>query len=543
MDKNVKVAIYARVSTAEQATEGTSTNHQLEQLRGYCLLQGWEVFREYVDAGFSGKDGERPELNHLLTNAKLKLFDKVVVYKLDRLARKLRLLLEIEEKLKEYDISLHSVKETLDTSSAIGRTVFQMLGLVSEWERETIIERTKAGRLQRYREGCWGPGKTPFGYIYKRETKKLVIDKPKARIIQRIFKQYALGNSMSQITNMLNDEKVTPRTKTAKGWHATAVRDVLYNPTYKGTQVVNIYQSYSRLPKEIPEDAIIIKVPRIVDEKTWQIVQEHRKNNKHFKPPRKNQWLLHGLIDCGLCGYTYGTELGHSRRRYYSCKGRCRTKHVDGSERCKAPNLDANWLEQEIWQRIELMINDPNSLSELLIQTIDSLKNREAELNDRIQPINEKLAQIAEQKARLADEWVTLNMNPNKFKEHRQRLENDEARLQTIRTEIDPAQLEELYHTQSIIQLWEKQLQSMSWNVENKDGSMVKVVDKPHKMVLKIIGLENKEISKAICFPATKREILDVLQVRIMVFMDRIEIKSLVLIEPIDCQLFRSTFR
>ncbi len=177
IDKSVRVVIYARVSTQEQAVEGTSLEYQSDQLESYCQSQGWKVIQEYVDAGFTGKDGDRPKLKHLLADAKLGLFNKVIVYKMDRLARNLRLLLDIEDKLKENGISFHSVKEVFDTSTASGRHFLQMLGMISEWEREAIIERTKAGRLQRYKQGCWGPGNPPYGYKYDRETKKLIVDK------------------------------------------------------------------------------------------------------------------------------------------------------------------------------------------------------------------------------------------------------------------------------------------------------------------------------------------------------------------------------
>lgn len=171
-NKSDRVAVYARVSTQEQAVEGTSLEHQSSQLESYCGSRGWAIWQNYADPGYSGKDCDRPGLKRLLGDAKLGLFERVVIYKLDRLARNLRLLLEIEERLKASDVALLSVKESLDTSTAIGRTVFQMLGLVSEWERETIIERTKAGRLQRYREGCWGPGNPPYGYKYDTENEE-----------------------------------------------------------------------------------------------------------------------------------------------------------------------------------------------------------------------------------------------------------------------------------------------------------------------------------------------------------------------------------
>jgi len=546
VDKIVKVAVYARVSTQEQAVEGTSLEHQQEQLEFYCQAQDWQIFQTYVDPGYTGKDAERPGLKRLLADAKLGLFEKVVVFKLDRLSRNLRLLLEVEEKLKECSVALFSIKESIDTSFAIGRTVFQVLGLVSEWERDAIIERTKAGRLQRYKEGRWGPGNTPYGYKYDRETKKLVISEVEARIVRLIYEEYANGKSMVRIANMLNDEKVPPRRKDGKGWRNNSVRDVLLNPAYKGTQIVNIHKGEHRIKgrnySNLPEDAVTIEVPAVIGEGLWNTAQERRKNNKHLQPPRNGHWLLQGLITCGLCGYGFRTEVTRTKRRY-GCRGHLKYTHIDGSPRCTSPRLDAEWIEEQVWQRIEAIINDPNRLESLLKDTVEALKNREAELFARIKPIDERLVQIAEQKARLADEWIQLNMDRDKYDKLRQDLNQEESRLQSIRSEIDPSQLEELERTRSMLRLWESQLKAMDWDVEDEEGQKVRTANRPHRIALNLVNLGDKAVSESLHFPATRRELLDLLQVRLVVFEDRVEIKAVFPIEPVKCQLLQPDSR
>ena len=134
-------------------------------------------------------------------------------------------------------------------------------------------------------------------------------------------------------------------------------------------------------------------------------------------------------------------------------------------------------------------------------------------------------------------------MDAGKYRELRCDLEQEETRLRSVRSEIDPAQLEELEHTRSMLQFWGGQLQAMAWNTENKDGSKVKLVDRPHKTALRIVSFEDRDITKTMHFPATKRELLDMLQVRVMVFMDRVEIKAIFPVEPIENQLFRSDSR
>jgi len=541
-DETIRVAVYARVSTQEQAVEGTSLEHQSEQLVHYCQSQGWDIAGKYIDPGFTGKDGDRPALRRLLSDAKLGLFNKVVVYKMDRLARSLRLLLNIEDKLKEHGISFHSVKETFDTSTASGRHFLQMLGMISEWERETIIERTKAGRLQRYREGCWAGGKPAYGYTYNRESKKLIINKQEARIVRRIFEYYNSGKSLSYISNTLNDEKIPARHNNGKGWRATAVRNMLINPVYKGMLIVNRHHHISDIAKVDMSKAITIGVSKIVTEKDWLSAQRHLVDNKRVRPVRENKWLLQGLIMCGDCGLGFKAE-GHPNHRYYSCRGRLKQYRIDGSPRCTSPRFKADWLEEQVWTRIEEIINDPNKLKPILEETIENLKCREEELWDRIRPINDRLTEIDEQKTKLADEWVSSNMKPEKFKELKRSLDKEEARLKSIRTENDPAQLEEFESTKSLLLFWQNQLESMAWNTETEDYRMIRLIDKPHETALQVIGLEDKSVSESLHFSTTKRELLDKLQVRVVVFRDRIEIKAIFLIEPIYSQKYTSAYQ
>ncbi len=515
----VKVAIYTRVSTQEQALEGTSIEHQEDQTEAYCKAQGWEIVRNYADPGYTGKDGNRPALKRLLTDAKAGLFDKVIMHKLDRLSRNLRLLLEMEEILRSYSVSLHSVKETLDTSTAIGRTTFQVLGLVAEWERETIIERTKSGRIQRYKNGLWAGGKPPFGYSYDKDTKKLVIYETEARIVRRIFEDYKSGKSLEAIANALNKESIAPRSKKGSIWRATALRNVLINPVYKGLLVVNRNMHISHIDKVDMSKTIIIHVPKIVSEKDWDIAQKRLTGNKAVRPMEDKAWLLQGLIKCGLCGMSYRTEKIHNLR-YYQCRGKLKSSHLDGSPRCRSKDLRAEYIEQQVWHRIEEIINDPNKLEPLLKDTVENLKSREEELKARIMPIDEQLVEMGKKKAKLADKWVMTNMDVGKYKELQQALNQEESRLMSIRNEIDPAQIEELETTRGMLMFWQNQLKAMAWNIENEDGSMVKLVEQPHKLTLSIIGLEDKELTNTIGFPATKRELLDRLQVRLMVFND-----------------------
>jgi hypothetical protein len=319
------------------------------------------------------------------------------------------------------------------------------------------------------------------------------------------------------------------------------LRNILINPVYKGMLVVNRNMHISDIAKVDMSKAIVISVPRIVSDEDWDIAQKRLAGNKSVRPMQEKGWLLQGLIRCGLCGMSYRTEKIHGYR-YYECRGKLKASHLDGSPRCASKRLRADWIEQKVRQRIEEVIDDPNKLAPMLKDTVENLKTRQEELQARIMPIDEQLAQIAKKKAKLADDWVKTNMDADKYKELQQALNQEEARLKLIRNEIDPAQIEELESTRGMLKFWQSQLKSMAWNTENEDGSMVKVVEKPHKMALKIADLDDASLTKITGFPATKRDWLDKLQVRLTAFEDRMEVNGVFPIAPIDYQKCHSTW-
>ena len=529
---SIRVAIYSRVSSQEQVSEGTSLAFQASQLEGYCQLQAWTIVNSYVDGGFTGKNGDRPGLQRLLTDAKLGLFDKMVVFKLDRLARSLSLLLEIEKTLKEHGITLISMKESVDTSSGTGKMIFSLFGMVAEWDRANIVERCKNGRLQRYKEGAWAAGKAPYGYSRNKETRKLVINESEARVVRRMYAEYVDGKSLFAISQGLNQDRIPPRAKRSQGWWQTTVRQVLLNPCYKGTEIVNRHAHISLIKSMDLSNAIMMSVPALVTEQEWQFAQDRMEANKHVKPNAQGTHLLQGMISCAICGFHFA-----SKRHYYTCRGRMKYVHPDGASRCKAPYIRADWLEAEVWKRIEEIMNDPNTLLPLIKESIANLRRAEADLSERIRPIDERLAEIAAQKAKLADDWIMRNMNVERFTELRESLNGEEARMKSLRAAVDPAQIAQLENTRKLLDYWEYQARGMvNWNLENEDGTMYRLVFQTHDEVLKLVERDDPSQSKAEGFPTSKRQMLDKLQVRLSVFDDRVEVKSLFPVEPIGIQ-------
>ena len=143
-----RVALYARVSTTDQSTES-----QLLDLRRYVRERGWELFKEYTDNGISGTKDSRPALDHMMSDARKRRFDVVLVWRFDRFARSTQHLILALSEFKNLSIDFVSFQENIDTSSPLGSAIFTIISAVSQLERDIIAERVKMGLRRAKEEG------------------------------------------------------------------------------------------------------------------------------------------------------------------------------------------------------------------------------------------------------------------------------------------------------------------------------------------------------------------------------------------------------
>lgn len=134
------VALYARTSMQDQ-----NSDTQLMALRDYCQKLEYQISGEYVDSGFSGKDDKRPEFERLIADVRTNKVSAVLVYKLDRIGRSLKHLLNLFEEFKARGTEFISLTQNINTSTPEGKMFWQMLGVFAEYERELIVARTMAG--------------------------------------------------------------------------------------------------------------------------------------------------------------------------------------------------------------------------------------------------------------------------------------------------------------------------------------------------------------------------------------------------------------
>ena len=233
-----KAAIYLRVSTDEQATDGYGLAAQREKCQAMATVKGWPVAAEYADEGISGSKGpdERPGLAALLAAACGGEIDAVIVAALDRLGRATKLVLDLVDHLDGCNVAIVSCKESLDTETPTGRFVLTIFASLAELERDMITERLTGGRNARGRIDGERGGRLPFGYYRLKinNTKSSIeIDENKAEIVRRIFSERAGGATLQAIADGLNDAGI-PSPRNAS-WHPSSVRAVLQNEdAYKG---------------------------------------------------------------------------------------------------------------------------------------------------------------------------------------------------------------------------------------------------------------------------------------------------------------------
>jgi site-specific DNA recombinase len=213
---------YVRVSTDDQAREGVSLEAQSARIAAYCAALEFPLAETIEDAGESAKGLQRPGIGQILDWVKEGSVDRIIATKLDRFTRSVRDLADLIDLCTKHDVALISIGETLDTSSAGGRMVINMIGTVAQWEREVIGERTATALAhKRQQRVVYGP--TPFGY--RREGKTLVPDEKEQAALAEAIRMDRAGKSFREIGRYFDSQNVKPHR--AKAWHSTSVRAVL----------------------------------------------------------------------------------------------------------------------------------------------------------------------------------------------------------------------------------------------------------------------------------------------------------------------------
>jgi DNA invertase Pin-like site-specific DNA recombinase len=225
----MRAAIYARVSTEDQAKEGFSIAAQSKRLNAYCKARGWGLAGEYVDDGYSGREIKRPAYQRMM--AERDKWDVMVVLKMDRIHRNSRNFAVMMDNLRDWGKEFNSMQESFDTTTAIGRFVMDTIQRIAQLESEQIGERVKMGMTQKAKKGngYLGFGE-PYGYDYS--DKKLSMKDEEAAVVREIFITYLVGASLQEIVDGLNARNIPA--KKGGAWTKEAIANILRNPLYCG---------------------------------------------------------------------------------------------------------------------------------------------------------------------------------------------------------------------------------------------------------------------------------------------------------------------
>lgn len=433
MDTNRKgVAIYARVSCQEQATEGVSIDAQIAALRAYAKSQGWQIVDKYVDGGYSGGTDERPALKRLLIDARHRRFDIIAVSKLDRFFRNLRLLLNYLHDLEQQGIKFVATQEGLDTSNPYGKFAVQIMGTIAEFERGRIGERVKDSRQYLIAQGNWPGGRTAYGYRWIFKERRWEVIPGEVAIVKRIYDFYAnekLG--IDAIVKKLNKEGL--RTREGYQWRCAGVRYILVYPGYKGQHQLGM------------------QMPAIIDEATWQQVQQKLETARSVLRNPKG-WLLQGMCFCGLCGHVLSCVHRRPQEpRYYACRGRIHRIPFDGNKYCTLPFIRADEFEWDVWKKVKAVIRNQDTLAECVSKALAELEERKSQVGAEIVSIDDKLETLRAKKERLGIAFADGTVNQNIYKSRLNQIKKQEAAFLKWRHDIDPAEVTELSALESRI--------------------------------------------------------------------------------------------
>lgn len=316
--KKKKAALYIRVSTNHQIDKDSLPLQRKDLITYSEVILGISDYEIFEDAGYSGKNIERPAYQDMMRRCREGEFSHILVWKIDRISRNLLDFASMYTELKKLGIVFVSKNEQFDTSAAIGEAMLKIILVFAELERNMTSERVSAVMVDRAKKGLWNGANIPYGYNWNKEAKFPVVNEEEAIIVRQIFEKYAALQSLRKVVSWLLSQNIP--TKRGGRWQTRTLQQMLNNPFYIGTLRYN-YKNAAR-GKTKPQEEWIVKENNhqgIVDKELFDICQTVLTRNINFTDKdRKIKHVFHvnifaGIMRCNCCGKTLKAQIGKAR--------------------------------------------------------------------------------------------------------------------------------------------------------------------------------------------------------------------------------------
>jgi site-specific DNA recombinase len=430
-----RTAVYVRVSTDDQRDNGYSIDSQLRMIKEYCEKNEYLIVDIYNDAGRSGKDLMRPEMQRLLKDIKSKKIDKLVAIKVDRLTRNNYDGFWLLNYCEEHDVKIELILEPYDVSTANGEMIFGMNLVFGQRERKEIGARTKRAMEEMALEKIH-PSKAPYGYIRNSETGHLEVDPIEAEVVKEIFELCKQGKSTRGIATTMKEENAY--LKQGK-WKSDRVYKILTNSIYIG---VFEYGKYKRKPQDI----LRVKdyCEPIIDEVTWNATRNVLVKNKHSNYGEYIH-LFSGLVKCPICN-----EIMASSESFKYPNGKLKVYY---HLRCKNHNCSGFGLHYNT-EKIEAKLK--RILEELTIFML-SMDNEIITCNSTksndVKEIEKAIEKLKVQEKRLVDLYLSSTLDVETINHKNDVIKKEIEKLNKKKITLDPDNNSKEYTTELIKKL------------------------------------------------------------------------------------------
>ncbi len=412
-NKQIRCCIYARVSTDEQAERDLSIPFQLERCRYHAQGKGWEVVKEFVDAGESARTDKRHEFQKMITAARSKEFDVILVHKFDRFARNDYDFIVYEKELEDLGIIVESLSEPGDASTPAGYIGRRMMQVISTWYSKNLAMETKKGIQKKVENGGW-PRPAPLGYFNIRDKSSawVEVDTRVGPMITAAFEEIADGKwTLKEWAE--HAYSIGYRSRSGNRLPVSSWSHIFHNRFYVG----EVYLRKGDVPNKG------IHTP-LVDPDTFAQVQEMLRKHDHYKQrTQRHKYLLQGIAYSTDAASSCWVET-HPKKgiSYYRSKGQVNGGHLFYNTKVIDPQV------ADMIKRVTITDEMAAMLEEELTAWFDSEGNSDQELKQAESRLV-KLHQMEKNLQRLAmEEGISFE----DFREHRAEIEAERAKLNDL---------------------------------------------------------------------------------------------------------------